>query len=245
MWVAEDDRAFASRLARYCARNPVALERLTYDRAAKAVTYHSDKSEGPTAGTATIDPLECLARVLVHIPDQGQVTTRDYGWYANRPRGHAGKTAPAAALLPQVFELGRLTKSCRVDCRRVGALMVFRSRGPSLHVSGDPRHRPSWPPCHGQCRIHQCPSSAASSESSFACSPRRAVGQQHVAHFHAYWQDQVAVISIEPIDVIAGSLPTRQRRLVEAWAELHQQELLDDWSRLQHGQAPVPIDPLA
>ena len=70
-------------------------------------------------------------------------------------------------------------------------------------------------------------------------------GQHHVAHFHAYWQDQVAVISIQPVDVIAGALPTRQRRLVEAWAELHQQELLDDWSRLQHGQAPVPIDPLA
>ena len=49
--VAEDDRAFATRLARYCARNPVALERLTYDRTAKAVTYRSDKSEGPTAGT--------------------------------------------------------------------------------------------------------------------------------------------------------------------------------------------------
>ena len=70
-------------------------------------------------------------------------------------------------------------------------------------------------------------------------------GQHHVAHFHAYWQDQVAVVSIEPVDVIAGSLPTRQRRLVEAWAELHQQELLDDWKRLQQGQAPVPIDPLA
>ena len=70
-------------------------------------------------------------------------------------------------------------------------------------------------------------------------------GQHHVAHFHAYWQDQVAVISIQPVDVIGGALPTRQRRLVEAWAELHQQELLDDWSRLQHGQAPVPIDPLA
>jgi hypothetical protein len=30
--VSEDDRAFATRLARYGARNPVALERLTYDR---------------------------------------------------------------------------------------------------------------------------------------------------------------------------------------------------------------------
>ena len=69
--MSEDDRAFATRLARYCARNPVALERLTYDRAARAVTYRSDKSEGPTAGTETVDPLEFLARVLVHIPDQG------------------------------------------------------------------------------------------------------------------------------------------------------------------------------
>ena len=33
-----------------------------YDRAATAVTYRSDKSEGPTAGTETVDPLEFLAR---------------------------------------------------------------------------------------------------------------------------------------------------------------------------------------
>ena len=94
---AEDDRAFATRLARYCARNPVALERLTYDRAAKAVTYRSDKSDGPTAGTETVDPLAFLARVLVHIPDQGHVTTRYYGWYANRPRGMRHKADPATA----------------------------------------------------------------------------------------------------------------------------------------------------
>ncbi len=68
VWVPEKDRAFATRLARYCARSPVALERLTCDRAAKAVSYRSDKSEGPTAGTETVDPLEFLARVLVHIP---------------------------------------------------------------------------------------------------------------------------------------------------------------------------------
>ena len=78
VWAPEDDRAFATRLARYCARNPVALERLTYDRTAKAVTYRSDKSEGPTSGTETADPLEFLARVLTHIPDKEQVTTR-YG----------------------------------------------------------------------------------------------------------------------------------------------------------------------
>ena len=97
VWASEDDRAFATRLARYCARNPVALERLTYDRTAKAVTYRSDKAEGPTAGTETADPLEVLARVLVHIPDKGHVTTRYDGWYANRPRDMRRGAVPVAA----------------------------------------------------------------------------------------------------------------------------------------------------
>ncbi|WP_434479298.1 transposase [Gemmatimonas sp.] len=103
VWVPEDDRAFATRLARYCARNPVALERLTYDRAAKAVTYRSDKADGPTAGTETVDPLEFLARVLVHIPDQGHVTTRYYGWYANRPRGMRRQAEPTAVDAPPMI----------------------------------------------------------------------------------------------------------------------------------------------
>jgi Putative transposase len=100
VWVPEDDRAFATRLARYCGRNPVALERLTYDRAERTVTYRSDKSEGPTAGTETADPLEFLARVLVHIPDKDHVATRYYGGYANRLRGMRGHAAPAGADAP-------------------------------------------------------------------------------------------------------------------------------------------------
>lgn len=66
----------------------------------------------------------------------------------------------------------------------------------------------------------------------------------HRPHFHAYYQDAVAIYGIDEIELISGSLPKRQKRLVEAWAELHQQELLDDWQRLQKGQVPLPIDPL-
>jgi hypothetical protein len=46
-----------------------------------------------------------------------------------------------------------------------------------------------------------------------------------VPHFHAYYQDDAAVFSINPVELMAGSLPRRQRRLVEAWAELHQVDL--------------------
>ena len=87
--VPADDAAFAARLARYCARNPVALDRLEVvgARGGERVTYRSDKRDGPTAGGVTLDPLEFLARVTAHIPDKHQVLTRYYGWYANRVRG--------------------------------------------------------------------------------------------------------------------------------------------------------------
>lgn len=66
----------------------------------------------------------------------------------------------------------------------------------------------------------------------------------HQPHFHAYYQDEVAIYSIDPVDLMAGSLPRRQQRLVTAWAELHQAELLADWGRLQAGQSPLPVEPL-
>ena len=42
-------------------------------------------------------------------------------------------------------------------------------------------------------------------------------GPHHRLHFHAYYQQE---------DFLAGSLPRPQQRFVEAWAELHRQELL-------------------
>jgi hypothetical protein len=71
------------------------------------------------------------------------------------------------------------------------------------------------------------------------------VGAPHqAAHFHAYYQDHVAIFGMDPIELLGGSLPRRQARLVEAWAELHQEELLADWHRLQTGRPALPIEPL-
>jgi len=68
--------------------------------------------------------------------------------------------------------------------------------------------------------------------------------RHHGAHFHVYYQDRAAVFSIEELEVIGGSLPRREQRLVEAWAELHQGELVANWKRLQSGRAPYKIAPL-
>jgi len=66
----------------------------------------------------------------------------------------------------------------------------------------------------------------------------------HRPHFHAYYQEAVAVYGIAPVELLAGSLPVRQQRFVEAWAELHQEELMRDWALLQQGRLPTPIEPL-
>ena len=66
----------------------------------------------------------------------------------------------------------------------------------------------------------------------------------HRPHFHAYYQGDVGVYAIDTIELIAGQLPRRQQRLIEAWIELHHEELLTDWKRLQAGRVPFKIDPL-
>ena len=66
----------------------------------------------------------------------------------------------------------------------------------------------------------------------------------HRPHFHAAYQDAMATFALDPIECIGGSLPRTQQRLVEAWAEIHRDELLRDWELLQSGQPPLKIEPL-
>lgn len=69
--------------------------------------------------------------------------------------------------------------------------------------------------------------------------------QHNKSHFHAYYGSDVAVYSLDPIEILAGSIPKRQQRLIEAWAELHQTELEASWQRLQAGLPSQRIEPLS
>lgn len=68
--------------------------------------------------------------------------------------------------------------------------------------------------------------------------------RHHLPHFHVVSPNGEAVIGIKDLVTLAGSLPPRERRLVEAWAELHRAELSENWARLQAGGRAVPIEPL-
>lgn len=52
------------------------------------------------------------------------------------------------------------------------------------------------------------------------------------------------VFALDPVECIGGDLPRTQQRLVEAWAEIHHEELLQDWALLQSGKPPLKIEPL-
>ncbi len=62
-------------------------------------------------------------------------------------------------------------------------------------------------------------------------------------HFHARYGEYRASLDLTG-EIIVGGLPMRQLRLVQAWTELHTDELRADWE-LAASEYPLnPIDPL-
>lgn len=63
-------------------------------------------------------------------------------------------------------------------------------------------------------------------------------------HIHAQYQGDEVVIALPNGDILEGSLPGNKIRLVQAWVEIHRDELLADWELVVTGQTPYKIDPL-
>ncbi len=69
--------------------------------------------------------------------------------------------------------------------------------------------------------------------------------QQHsTPHIHVHYQDDSAVIEISTGKVLEGKLPTPKQKLVDAWIELRQEELMADWELAVNGDSVFKIDPL-
>ncbi|WP_027360795.1 DUF4160 domain-containing protein [Desulforegula conservatrix] len=60
-------------------------------------------------------------------------------------------------------------------------------------------------------------------------------------YVHAEYQGQVAVYSITDGTVLAGELPVKKHKLVVAWIEIHQEDLIADWQLAVNGKKPFPI----
>ncbi|MBU1754589.1 DUF4160 domain-containing protein [bacterium] len=69
--------------------------------------------------------------------------------------------------------------------------------------------------------------------------------QKHkTPHIHVKYQEQEAIFSIPDGDMVEGELRTNKIRLVQAWIEIHKEDLMADWELAVNGQEIFKIDPL-
>lgn len=68
--------------------------------------------------------------------------------------------------------------------------------------------------------------------------------QHHKPHVHVYYGEYEASIGIDG-ELLAGSLPLKQLKLVQAWLVLHEDEAYAAWNRAVTGTPFEKIDPLS
>jgi hypothetical protein len=68
--------------------------------------------------------------------------------------------------------------------------------------------------------------------------------QHQSPHIHVRYQEQEAVLSIADGEVLGGELTLNKLRLVQAWIEIHREDLMADWLLASQGQTLFAIDPL-
>lgn len=63
-------------------------------------------------------------------------------------------------------------------------------------------------------------------------------------HFHAVYGGEEVIVSIRELEVMEGSMPGKQLKMVLGWAAMRQDELLDNWALAEKNQELFPIEPL-
>ena len=69
-------------------------------------------------------------------------------------------------------------------------------------------------------------------------------GQHNKPHVHVYYGEYEASIGIDG-ELLAGSLPVKQMRLVQAWLVLHEDEAYAAWNNAVAGRSFSKIEPLS
>lgn len=69
-------------------------------------------------------------------------------------------------------------------------------------------------------------------------------GRHSLPHIHVRYQNFKSSISISDGVVLDGEFPPKQLRLVQAWIEIHREDLMADWDLAVTGEEPFRIAPL-
>jgi hypothetical protein len=62
-------------------------------------------------------------------------------------------------------------------------------------------------------------------------------------HIHVVYNDEDVVVSLDG-EILDGSLPRKQMRVLWGWLEIHEDELYKAWNKVVNGHNPDKIEPL-
>ena len=68
-------------------------------------------------------------------------------------------------------------------------------------------------------------------------------GKHHKPHVHAIYGGSEVVIALDG-EVLEGSIPARQHKMLEGWMAIHEDELMANWELLSAGEGYFKIEPL-
>ncbi len=68
--------------------------------------------------------------------------------------------------------------------------------------------------------------------------------RHHIPHVHVKYQEQEVVVAIPDGEVLEGQIKANRMKLVQAWIEIHKDELMADWELAGKGETIFKIDPL-
>ena len=68
--------------------------------------------------------------------------------------------------------------------------------------------------------------------------------QHNTPHIHVKYQGENAVFSIPDGELLAGKIKNSKSKLIKAWIEIHQEDLMANWELAVNGNEVFKIDPL-
>jgi desulfoferrodoxin (superoxide reductase-like protein) len=68
--------------------------------------------------------------------------------------------------------------------------------------------------------------------------------KHHKPHIYAEYSGKKVVVDIETGEILDGDFPPKKMKLIQAWIEIHSEDLLADWNIAIAGGEIFKIDPL-
>ena len=68
--------------------------------------------------------------------------------------------------------------------------------------------------------------------------------QHKKPHIHLKYQGEEAIFTISNGKVLTGKIKSSKRKLIQAWIEIHKDELIANWELAINGEEIFKIDPL-